>query len=376
MQALSFIHYQDDEYMNFIKTKPFEVAVWMLLIFSIIYIAREVSFIFMPLVVLIRLMFLPVFFSLILYYLLAPIVDWLEKKKIARPLAVIIVYAVLTLLVLIIFVTVGAAAYAQLLELIDLFPSYMEQAVNTVTSLEDTAMFQRFKGNGIISVTKIAESLSDILLNAVPGLQDNISTIMGIVVNTALVFVLLPILLFYILKDGKKLTCFLMRHIPDRYREQTVNIFKEIDHGLASFIQGQIIVSVSVGVLMYIGFLIIGIQHALVLALFAVVTNFIPYLGPFISTIPAVIVALFTSPLMALQVLIVIVVVQQIESLFITPQVMGKKLYIHPLTIIVLLLLVGSMAGLLGLIIIVPTFVIVKIIAVNLYGFLRKKTTA
>ena len=362
--------------MDFINAKSFRAAVWILLIFSIIYIGREVSFIFIPLVVVVRLLFLPTFLALILYYLFNPIVNWLENRKIARPLAIVMLYAVLVFLALFMFLTVGIVAYNQLLELIELFPTYMDQAINTVASLEDTTIFKRFQADERISLVDIAESVSDVLFNALPNLQDSISTVMSILANAVLIFVLLPIFLFYLLKDGDKFAGYLMKQIPERYREETVNTFREIDRGLSSFIQGQIIVSVSVGVLMYIGFLIIGIQHALILALFAVVTNFIPYLGPFIATIPAVIVGFFTSPLMAFLVLIVIVVVQQIESLFITPQVMGKKLYLHPLTIIILLLLAGSMAGLLGLIFAVPTFVILKIISAHIYGFLRKRLPA
>ncbi|EEG76816.1 AI-2E family transporter [Dethiobacter alkaliphilus] len=358
------------------NTKAFKAAVWILLIFSIIYIGREVSFIFIPLVVFVRLLFLPTLFALILYYLFRPIVSWLQGRNVARPLAVLMIYATLALLVVLIFGTVGVEAYEQLLELIDFFPAYLDQAINAVGALEETYLFQRFQANDMFSIEDLAESVSEFILNALPGVQEGISSAMGFLANAVILFVLLPIILFYLLKDGESFHRFITRHIPEGYREEALTILREIDHGLASFIQGQIIVSMSVGVLAYIGFLIIGIRHALILALFAVVTNFIPYIGPWIATIPAVIVGLFTSGLMALQVLIVIFIVQQIESLFITPQVMGKKLYLHPMVIIVLLLVVGNLAGLLGLIIAVPTFVIFKIIFSHLYEFLRTKKTA
>lgn len=363
--------------MDFMNSKSFKVAVWVLLVFSIIYIGREVSFIFIPVVVLVQLLFVPTFFALILYYFFSPIVNWLERLKIARPLAIIIIYVVLALLGLVMFITVGVKAYGQLMELIDLFPAYIERTIDAAASLEDVAIFQRFQADGLPSVEGIAKSLSQALLGVFPSLQDSVSIALGILTNTVVFFVLLPILLFYLLKDGNKFVQFLMQQIPEGYKEEASDILKEIDHGLASFIQGQIIVSLSVGILMYAGFLIIGMEYALILALFAVFTNVIPYLGPFIATIPAVIIGLFTSPLMAAKVLVVIVVVQQIESLFITPQVMGKKLYIHPLTIIIILMLAGSMVGLLGLIIAVPTFVIFKIISTHLYAFFHtKKTTA
>ena len=359
--------------MDFMNSKPFKAAVWVLLIFSIIYIGREVSFIFIPFVVLVRILFLPTLFALILYYLFNPVVNWLEQKKISRPLAIIMIYAALALSAMFMFVTIGVEAYEQFGELIEFFPAYMDRAINALASLENTFLFQYFHADGILSVEDIAESLSDTLFRSGPSLQDSIATAMSILTSTMILFVMLPILLFYLLKDGDKFSAYMKQQIPERYREEASTILTEIDHGLASFIQGQIIVSLSVGVLMYIGFLIIGIPHALILAIFAVLTNFIPYVGPFIATIPAVIVGLFTSPLMAMQVVVVIVVVQQIESLAITPQVMSKKLYIHPLSIIILLLLVGSIAGILGLIIAVPTFVILKIIFSHIFAFVHTK---
>ena len=363
--------------MDFMNSKSFKAAVWVLLVFSIVYIGREVSFIFIPIVVMVQLLFLPIFFALILYYFFSPIVNRLERFKIARPLAIIIIYVVLALLGLVLFITVGVKAYEQLMDLIDLFPANIEQTVAAVVSLEDVTIFQRFQTDGMFSVEEIAKSLYQALFGVFPSFQDSVSSALGIITNTVVFFVLLPIFLFYLLKDGKKLVQYLLQQISEDYREEAGDILKEIDHGLASFIQGQIIVSLSVGILMYVGFLIIGMEFALILALFAVFTNVIPYLGPLIATIPAVIVALFTSPLMAAKVLVVIVVVQQIESMLITPQVMGKKLYIHPLTIIILLMFAGSMAGLLGLIIAVPTFVIFKIIFSHLYAFFYKiKTTA
>jgi predicted PurR-regulated permease PerM len=140
-----------------------------------------------------------------------------------------------------------------------------------------------------------------------------------------------------------------------------------MDFALSSYIQGQIIVSICVGILAYIAFLIIGLDYPLVLALVAMFTNVIPFIGPWIGTIPAVIVGLLNSPFMALLVVLAVVVVQQIESNLISPQVMGRKLSIHPLTIIFLLLVAGRFAGLLGLILAVPTYAVGKVLVLHIY---------
>lgn len=99
-----------------------------------------------------------------------------------------------------------------------------------------------------------------------------------------------------------------------------------MDMALSSYIQGQILVSICVGILLYIGYLIIGIDYSLLLTVIAMFTNVIPFLGPIIGVIPALIVAVIDSPFMIVKVLIVMVIAQQIEGNIISPQVMGKSL--------------------------------------------------
>ena len=127
------------------------------------------------------------------------------------------------------------------------------------------------------------------------------------------------------------------------------------------------------GILSYIGFLIIGLDYALLLSIFIMVFNIIPWLGPFIGAIPAVIVGLLDSPLMMLEVLVIIVIVQQIESLLVSPQVMGRKLALSPLAIILIVLVAGRLSGLLGIILAIPVFTILKIIAAHIYEHYKKK---
>ncbi len=146
---------------------------------------------------------------------------------------------------------------------------------------------------------------------------------------------------------------------------------KEIGSAISSYIQGISVVCICVGVLVYIGYQIIGLNYPLLLASFAMFTNVIPFLGPIIGIIPGIIVAVIHSPLMIIKVLVVVIVVQQVESLLISPQVMGKKLSIGALSVILVILVAGSMAGLLGMILALPTFVILRIITNHVYNLLK-----
>lgn len=137
---------------------------------------------------------------------------------------------------------------------------------------------------------------------------------------------------------------------------------------MKSYIVGQLFVSLIVGALLLIGYLIIGLDYAFLLALIGVVTNVIPFLGPYIAVIPAIIIALFQDPIMALYVAIIMLVAQQIEGNLITPNIMGSALSIHPLTVITLILAAGNIAGIWGIILAIPFYAVVKTIVVNIYG--------
>jgi len=117
-----------------------------------------------------------------------------------------------------------------------------------------------------------------------------------------------------------------------------------------------------VGILCLIAFLIIGLDYALLLAIIAGLTNIIPFFGPWIGSVPAVIVALFLSPLTALFTVLAIIIIQQIESNLISPQIIGKKLNLHPLVIIFLILIAGQLVGLIGMIFVVPLFASVRVL--------------
>src|SRR5690606_24530121 len=142
----------------------------------------------------------------------------------------------------------------------------------------------------------------------------------------------------------------------------------DVDHTLQSYIQGQLFVSFLVGLMLLIGYWIIGLDYFLLLALIGMVTNVIPFLGPYIAVIPAMIIALVQDPIMAVYVAIIMLIAQQIESNLITPNVMGNALDVHPLTVITLILAAGNIAGLWGIILAIPVYAVIKTIAKNVYA--------
>lgn len=190
----------------------------------------------------------------------------------------------------------------------------------------------------------------------------------GSFISGVVTLVLVPFFLVYLLVDHKKFVPFVSGFFSGERKKWIRKTLHDIDETLQAYIQGQLFVSFLVGIMLLIGYLIIDLDYALLLALIGMATNVIPFLGPYIAVIPAIIIALVQDPIMAVYVAIIMLVAQQIESNFITPNVMGKSLDVHPLTVITLILAAGNIAGLWGIILAVPVYAVIKTIAKNIYA--------
>lgn len=134
------------------------------------------------------------------------------------------------------------------------------------------------------------------------------------------------------------------------------------------------ILNLILSLLMYIGFLIIGLPYSLLLTVVSFFLNFIPYIGAVLASIPVVIIGFIESPSIAIWSLVVIIIAQQIQDNILTPVIYGKQLDIHPLTTIVLILVGGDFFGILGILLAIPAYMIIKIIVVRIYEmFLAEK---
>jgi len=217
--------------------------------------------------------------------------------------------------------------------------------------------------------TDMVETVKDTAANLAQGVASGITGFVSALTGIVLSLVTVPFILFYLLKDGEKLPNFILKICPPRMHE----IFHDMDKQISSYIQGQILVSMCIGAMVTIGFLIIGMKYALLLGFLAMITSVVPYLGPVIAITPAVIIALVTSPFMLIKLAIVWTVVQLIEGKFISPQIMGKSLSIHPITIIFVLLTAGSLFGVPGVILGIPGYAIIKVLVTHLFKIFKHR---
>ncbi|MBB5174337.1 AI-2E family transporter [Texcoconibacillus texcoconensis] len=359
------------------QTKFFRFLYATAIILLIIYLSTKVPFIFTPVTVAFQTLFIPIIIAGVLFYLLRPFVNLLHKRvKIPRTLAILMMLSVLVGLLALVVWLVGPTLQVQINNLINNLPSLVNEVRHLFIEVQQTEWFNRFQETEDFSIEEITENLADYVGMAIDIITSNIANFIGFAANTVLIFIMIPFILFYMLKDGEKLPDQTLRLFPEDQTVEGKRILRDMDGALSSYIQGQIIVSFCVGVMMFIAFSIIGIDYSLVLALIGMFTNLIPFIGPWIGAVPAAIVGIIDSPFMLLKVIISIVIIQQIESNLIAPQVMGHKLRVHPLTILLLLIVAGRFGGFLTMLLAVPTYAITKVIVSHTYRLVKLKKQA
>ncbi|MCQ6277366.1 AI-2E family transporter [Bacillus sp. V3B] len=351
-------------------------ALQILIIAGIIYVSTKISFLFEPIGIFFSTLFFPIIISGFLFFLLNPFVGYLQRLKLPRILAILVIYVVIIGIIGLVIGNLIPMLSKQITEFANDVPTYYEKTILFLDQLSKSDQFKWIMTQEYFSISDIVEELNDYAATLPTRITNSISGIVGVIANIAITIVTVPFLLFYMFKDGEKFPNLISKFIPFSYRKEGLKTVKETGETLAAYINGQITVALFVGTLSFIGYLIIDLPYALVMALIVAVTNIIPYVGPFLGGTPAVIIALFDSPTKALLVIIVITIAQQLEGNVLSPLILGKRLDTHPATIILLLLVAGNLAGILGMILAIPTYAVLKTIILNFVRFLQlKKST-
>ncbi|MGG1879447.1 AI-2E family transporter [Paenibacillus cisolokensis] len=346
-----------------LESKYFRTCFGIMALLLILYLGSKVSFLFRPVVSIVKMLIFPTAIAGFFYYLLRPIVDYLERQKIKRALAVLMIYFVFGGICAI-FITV---VWPTLREQIDLFiehaPFLVQDVQHQISQLQQNPAWSRF----IPTESELATTITDSINRMMTWISNSITHLISLVSSVMIIIATVPIFLYYMLKEGNKLPDRLLAVIPKRYRNDGQEVLDDIDHALSNFIIGKVILNLILSVLMYIGFLIIGLPYSLLLVVVSFFLNFIPYVGAFLASIPVVIVGFIESPTIALWSVVVIVIAQQIQDNILTPVIYGRQLEIHPLTTIVLILVGGDFFGLLGVLLAIPVYIMIKIVVVRLY---------
>ncbi len=308
----------------------------------------------------------PFIYALVAAYLLDPLVKLLEKKGLKRIWAILLIFAAIAGIIAIVFATFIPRLTRDMSVFISDIPRIFEFLKDFIEGLRAGEIpFIPEPIQEFFNIEKEIANISNYLRTAMGGILNSLASSTG----TLLDIVMTPLVAFYYLKDKDKLANGIMSAVPATLRNGISELGKDVDKVLGGFLKGQITVALFVGVLTGIGCRIIGVPYSLTIGFIAGLTNIIPYFGPWLGGILPVVLALLEKPLMALWVVILIIVIQQIESSLISPQIMSHSVGLHPLTVIFSVLFFGSMMGIPGMIIGVPLSGILKAIGAKAMKF-------
>ena len=359
---------REDKLLAFIGGKFIIYILLIIILLGIaIYLYTEISYIFTPINTIVSSIITPIIVAYVFYYMLNPRVNFFAKRM-YRFIASLLAIFVGIIMILIVIIGVVPIIVEQTQNLITALPRYIEVVKGYLETYSDNAYLQVVVEyvNNNLNVSKISEKLVRIATSIAQGVVSSIS-------STASVLVTMPFVLFFLLKDASHFNKFVISLLPKKLRQPVAETIDEIDDKVGSYIQGQMLVSLCIGVMLFIGYNIIGLHYAFSLATIAAFLSIVPYLGPVIAITPAMLVAASTSWIMVLKMLVVWGIVQFLEGNIISPNIMGRSMNMHPLTVIFVILIGVNIAGVVGAILGIPVYSILKVLVGKLLLSIRDR---
>ncbi len=312
--------------------------------------------------------FVPIFIAGFITYLLHPLVEGLHGRGIPRSIAILSIY-------LCFFGGIGFLLYKliplvvqQLMDLSKNLPYF----TNTYRSWIEEIDFRT--EHFPLGIHQRIEAGLNGLEQGIDRFISRLLLFMKELLNSIILFAIIPFIVFYMLKDFtifKKAAWYIT---PRKWRKSGIALLKDIDESLGRYIRGQLFVCLVIGVCATIGLWLSGISYPLILGFIIGVTNIIPYFGPIIGAVPAVIIASTISFNMVIIVFLIILFLQFLEGNVLSPLIVGKSLHMHPVVIIIALLVGEHISGILGLILAVPIIAVLRVILYHLKITFEKKT--
>lgn len=362
-------------FQRFLNNKAVTSLLIILLSLLIIKLFTQIAYLFSPISQFINFIAFPIIATIILFYLVSPIINKLDQRGINKRVSIFGLFIVIVLLIV-----WGVSYLVPILQnqtktFMDNLPGYMETIDRMITESPFIPNAEAVFPNISSYIEKfdlavITEQINPILTSTFGSL----GSVIGTITQLATGFVMIPILLYYILVEGDKIPQRILHHIPTKYRPTTRRIMYRGNYQVSQYIRGQILVALIVGIMFGVGYAIIGLDYGVTLAVISGLLNVIPYLGSFIAVVPALIIGLLTSPLMFVKVILVLVIEQTIEGRIVSPQILGNSMKIHPVTILLILVGAGHIFGLMGVILGVPGYAVIKVIISELYGVFREQS--
>jgi len=325
----------------------------------------------------------PFLVAMVLAFIFDPCVTYLEKKGMSRTKATGILMLILFLLSVIILLVILPALIQETTGFVKQIPAITQKLEKWFMSLqhledEDVPKQLQWLKNLLNSYREIPPAIQDFIDSilsevekSVPHITKKVSSFLGDIFSSILMVILgilnlliIPVFMFYMLKEAPEIKNFAVSLIPFKYKENVISISSEIFLSLTNYIRGQIIVACVVGTLSAVALYILGIKYALLIGVIAGASNIIPYLGPIIGATPAVLVSLFKDdPVVSvISVIVAFAIIQTLESSVITPRILGESLKLPPLLIMLAIIVGGKLHGFLGMLLAIPCVCVLKVL--------------
>ena len=297
----------------------------------------------------------PFFVAFLLAYLIHPLILWIERIRLPRVISVCLFY------ILIFGCLYGTISWFlptiihELHDLVINLPTYLTAIQQQLLIFDD-----RFGLNLSDTFFNQYEVWISTLTNHIKEVSTWAFSLIFSIIGSLMFIVIVPIALFYFLKDYEKIINGLQKLVPFKYRNHVINFSHLLEASLGSYIRGVAVIMACVALIATILLMFAGIDYALLFGVIIGVLDIIPFIGPFIGAIPVVIFALSISWNKVILVVITLAILQVIEGNFLQPFIIGRNVDIHPLLIMILMMLAGSFFGLMGVFFAIPVFLVIR----------------
>lgn len=367
-------HHDSLFYKWFLNNQAVMVLLITLLVFLTIFVFTKISFLFTPILSFLTIIMLPMVISTILYYLIKPLVDMVEKLGPNRTASIFIVFG---LVILLFFWAISGfipMIQDQLRSFVEGLPKYVAKVNLEANKLLENEWLVSYRSNLQDMLTSMSQKALDYAQSFSKNAIDWAGNFAGAIARITVAIIMSPFILFYFLRDSGHMKNGLVNVLPIKLRQPMARVLGEINQQLSGYVQGQVTVAIVVGLMFSVMFSLVGLNYSITFGIIAGFLNMIPYLGSFLAMIPVVIMGMVQGPLMLIKVLIIFVIEQTIEGRFVAPLVLGNKLSIHPITIMFLLLTAGSMFGVWGVFLVIPVYASVKVVVKELFDWYKDIT--
>ncbi len=306
-------------------------------------------------------------FSVLLAFIFNPFVSSLEKEGMSRLTATLIIFGTTSLLL-----------YILLSFIIPKFMIQMDQLMKTLQSFSlhdqlvqlEAELYRLFP---FFSPGQLSHKFEEFINSQFINSFDTVSELVSGIVSAILIMVIIPFITFFLVKDSRKIMKNILQMIPNNYFEMSYWILKKVSLQLGRFVRAWIFDATFVGTVMGLGLYFIGVNNALPLGVIAGLGHLVPYFGPVIGGVPAIIVSVIQTGDLSMvpYILLLIVITYTLDNGFVQPYVFSKSVDMHPIIIILLIIAGSQLFGVLGMLLAVPTASVVKTAAKEIYFALK-----